>query len=796
MSRTTEPAQIRRLLAGCLAALAVLLITQPLAHAREVLDPTDPAFDDAECFDLGPPALGMPPGALEHEFSPNGVNFGFESTSGTPLDAFGPDGIVVFSFGGPGNGVVVTANPPVPAIGFFGEELDGCPGGNFIGAFDNEEVNLDGQIPCNGFFGAADIGNMGTVNLENFNSVFLVTELCYVPPSVIPMGDADVSVEKSASETVALNSVPIEFQLEVENAGPDTAEDVQIIDFPPQSTFTDAEPPVIFDPTENVVVWNAGDFGPGIGADYFVDITTPASRTEFSCNSELFNVAAVNSATPDPFLGNNLSTSSVRFDEAAVRGLGSTGEICGNGIDDECDGFFECADSECDCRPTLPPGPGGDQQCWGGIIEGPPGDPPIIIDPMCNPINNDSDNHSCMVPRGRCGGVTVPAYCCDPSTWSDPSLNGSQALQRCNVGVPGCAPVDPNFKESDPTVNIAGYGLTEAGRAMTYTIHYENVGNADALDVEILDSLDPDLDDTTLTINDGGTYDPATRTIRWTDPVVPPTTPRAVSFQIDVRDDATPGTRVRNVGTIIFPNADPPTRIDTDFVEHVIPEFPIEPDLRVRNCEEMPPGSGMWKVYLVNEGSGFAYNVTAEILNPPPGVNVTSGVAAFAHTDDEDPDVLATVIPNATTMSRELIAFDTQTPEDPCGALLWLIRWENLQGDESTREVRSLPDRDNDAVPDDDDNCPDNANSDQADSDDDGIGDVCDSQEPVPCDIDGDGDVDIMDIMLILAARNTPAAGPDDPRDRDGDGWITVLDARMCVVACSLPRCASPPPPP
>ena len=67
------------------------------------------------------------------------------------------------------------------------------------------------------------------------------------------------------------------------------------------------------------------------------------------------------------------------------------------------------------------------------------------------------------------------------------------------------------------------------------------------------------------------------------------------------------------------------------------------------------------------------------------------------------------------------------------------------------------------------------------------------------CDVDTDGDVDQLDLRLIIGARNTPAVGPNDPRDADGDGAIKVLDARTCVRQCNLPRCAiidpTPPPP-
>ena len=60
----------------------------------------------------------------------------------------------------------------------------------------------------------------------------------------------------------------------------------------------------------------------------------------------------------------------------------------------------------------------------------------------------------------------------------------------------------------------------------------------------------------------------------------------------------------------------------------------------------------------------------------------------------------------------------------------------------------------------------------------------------VPGDLDSDCDVDRLDLNILLAGRNTPAAGDDDPRDLDGDGMITVLDARKLVLLCTQPRCA------
>jgi hypothetical protein len=61
---------------------------------------------------------------------------------------------------------------------------------------------------------------------------------------------------------------------------------------------------------------------------------------------------------------------------------------------------------------------------------------------------------------------------------------------------------------------------------------------------------------------------------------------------------------------------------------------------------------------------------------------------------------------------------------------------------------------------------------------------------PKPCDINGDGKVNLDDIQAIFQARNA-AAVPGDPRDVDGDGVITVNDARICTERCDKPKCAN-----
>ena len=489
----------------------------------------------------------------------------------------------------------------------------------------------------------------------------------------------------------------VTFTLSVSNAGPDTASATTLVDLLPVGAIYQSSSGGTAG--SDRVSWSLGDLSSGgSGGPVQVTVTTPSI---VDCKQSMVDVAAVSSTTTDSNPANNYAF-------ALVHPVPAPTENCTGTVDADCNGLAGCADPAC-ARATacVSDPPSGATYVGGGTVPGgdvsspprsqnqpPPPPSPPTPDPDRPPPSDSSQQHPCARADTR---APLPSYCCDPLPPPPGSTSPSQADWDTN-----CHAVDPNFLEASPSVNVMGYGIATAGQTIDYTLHYENIGGADAHGVGIVTVLDVDLDDQTLTVGQGGTYTSATRTLTWSDPVLPPHTPRIVTFSANIRAGAPPRTRVRAQGTVIFPDAFPPSRTDTNSVIHVVPfpDQPLQPALAVYRCVQVDGGTSQWTPIIENRGFGFAYDVTATIKSAPSNVTVGQGATRFADVHDPTPDRLASVIPLASTASRTPVTFTSPVSPDPCPTMTWEIAYSTSAGQRRVAEVQAAADVNGNGIPD------------------------------------------------------------------------------------------------
>lgn len=651
---------------SALVAIAISVLVASAASARIITEnssapgfPQDPAFAGRSLVLPQPGALLPGPGLHSFTVTVGGVEFTF-SSEGYLSDCWSH--ALCSDWAHPLN---VTISPPVDAAGVIHAARE-CGGEDtFVGSLATETG------VGNDFVGAADIGPIKSI---------LFKDACWDNPPMLALwfapaaGDADLMAHKTANQSRIGAGQSLSYEIAVQNRSNAVASNVEILDLLPPGTRVEGASgaPDLQPPGAPVLVrWSLGDL---VGsADLRLSLTTPPFGDQFACEDRLVNVAQVSSSTGESDLANNLSFTSTPFDKTSRRGQSET---CGNGLDDDCNGFADFNDAAAAC-----PEPSAIT-----------GDVPQDVDTGERP---PAPGRGADVCRNRLGEVQAPCCC------------ANHRAGMCWT----CRPIDPNAKESDPPTNVLGYGRASAGQTIRYTIHYENVGTVDAHGVTVVDPVHPSLDERTLQIDNGGWFDDAGRTVLWRDPAaLPPHQPRSVSFSASIRADAQPGTRVRNRATIIFPEA-AQQRTDTNFVEHTIlfPGAPAVPDLLVAGCHSTTPPAKEWRVTLVNQGFDFAFNARAEIVAAPRQVHVIDAVAHFAHPDDPNPDILATIMPLSTQISSDTVAFVGERKRDadgddggdedreraafdPCALLTWRITYEDAEGKRLSRDVApSIP---------------------------------------------------------------------------------------------------------
>lgn len=177
---------------------------------------------------------------------------------------------------------------------------------------------------------------------------------------------------------------------------------------------------------------------------------------------------------------------------------------------------------------------------------------------------------------------------------------------------------DPNAKHAAFTGNVI------PGQTLDYSIEYENVGEGTAYGVFILDELDSDLDETTLVINDGGSYAEASRLLAWDVGEVPPGGQGEVNFSVEVKGDLASGAEIINCADIYFPSADQIT--PTNCVVNLVKAIAADPQ-----TVSITAGSPL-PITLTGRDSGIGrltYEITSGPLygtsiGTPPNITYTS----------------------------------------------------------------------------------------------------------------------------------------------------------------------------
>jgi len=106
----------------------------------------------------------------------------------------------------------------------------------------------------------------------------------------------------------------------------------------------------------------------------------------------------------------------------------------------------------------------------------------------------------------------------------------------------------------DPNIKYGSCRYVLAGQTLNYTVGYENEGEGIAFGVYIADTLNKNLNASTLGIKQNGTYDHSTRTVTWLIGEVGPHGKGSVTYSVNLNSNASIGTEIINFATVFFPS--------------------------------------------------------------------------------------------------------------------------------------------------------------------------------------------------------------------------------------------------
>lgn len=209
----------------------------------------------------------------------------------------------------------------------------------------------------------------------------------------------------------------------------------------------------------------------------------------------------------------------------------------------------------------------------------------------------------------------------------------------------------------DPNAKSGFEGDVVPGQELDYTVEYENVGEGTAYGVYIVDQLDENLDESSLDIQDGGTYIASARLLLWNVGDVAPQAGGKVHFSVRVRDAVPGGTRITNQAVIYFPSV--PQETPTNEVVNRVFSLTAHPqsvetvgsdpaDILLTGAEaaSAPLTYRITKTPLYGSLEGSPPNVTYTAMKAFSGQDEFEFVVSNGITDSEPAKVSITVQPD------------------------------------------------------------------------------------------------------------------------------------------------------
>ncbi|MEK6852490.1 MAG: dockerin type I domain-containing protein [Nanoarchaeota archaeon] len=136
-------------------------------------------------------------------------------------------------------------------------------------------------------------------------------------------------------------------------------------------------------------------------------------------------------------------------------------------------------------------------------------------------------------------------------------------------------PLDPNEK------GVVANKFIQPDQLLVYPIHFENIGNVEALDIFITDTLDEDINTSTIEIlTPNGNFDSETRTIKWELRGInlQPNETGTALFSVKPLRGLPSGTEIRNNATIQFEIFEPIITNETlNIIDDIEPQCTLNP---------------------------------------------------------------------------------------------------------------------------------------------------------------------------------------------------------------------------